>query len=103
MSEDHDGTLDGNERREVHPEEYDRAPRAPFTNPRTGQQQTCRLDPTKLDEFYDDPMTAAYGVDTGEFTNGWRKQDLADGCPHCKQEVIDNASEPDVMGRWELR
>lgn len=104
MSEDYDGTLDLNERRDAHPEEFEPpTPRAPFINPRTGKQQTCRLDPVKLDEFYDDPMTRSYGVDTGEFVNGWRKQELADGCPHCQQEVTENASEPDVMARWDMR
>lgn len=70
---------------------------------RTGTPRTCRLDPAKLDEFYDDPMTRAYGVDTGEFTNDWRRADVRDGCPWCKGDVVENLSEPDVLARWGLR
>lgn len=73
-----------------------------FVNTRTGTLQTCRLDPERLDAFYDDPCTAAYGVDTGEFVNDWRKRDLRDGCPHCRADVAENLSEPDVLTRWEL-
>jgi hypothetical protein len=48
-------------------------------------------------------MTTAYGVDTGEFVNDWRRQDLRDGCPFCRNEVVENASEPDVLRRMDLR
>lgn len=84
------------------PETEPSRPRS-FTNARTSVAQTCRLDPQALDMFYDDPMTSAYGVDTGEFVNDWRRKDIADGCPFCRQEVEDNLSEPDVMSRWGIR
>jgi hypothetical protein len=70
---------------------------------RHGRTRTCRLDPERLDAFHDDPMTTAYGVDTGEFVNDWRRQDLRDGCPFCRNEVVENASEPDVLRRMDLR
>ena len=68
-----------------------------------GKPRLCRLDPAKLEEFHDDPITQAYGVPTGDFINDWRKLDLRDGCPFCRAEVAENASEPDVMRRWEIR
>jgi hypothetical protein len=70
---------------------------------RDGKRRICRLAPHRLTQFYDDPMTHASGVDVGEFVNDWRKQDLRNGCPYCRTEVLENASEPDVMQRWELR
>lgn len=73
-----------------------------FRDRRTGRFRACRLSPSRLDAFYNDPMTTACGVDGGEFVNEWRKQDLRDGCPHCTADVTENASEPDVMRRWEL-
>lgn len=74
-----------------------------FRDKKTGRFRECRLSPRRLNAFYDDPMTDAYGVDTGEFVNDWRKQDIRDGCPRCRAEVIENASEPDVMARWGFR
>ena len=70
---------------------------------RHGVRRICRLAPDKMDAFYNDPMTAAYGVDTGEFVNGWRKLDVQAGCPYCRREVLENLSEPDVMERWDWR
>ena len=70
---------------------------------RRGRFRACRLSPSRLDAFYDDPMTRAYGVDTEEFVNEWRRQDLRAGCPRCRADVAENASEPDVLARWELR
>lgn len=67
-----------------------------------GRFRACRLSESRLAAFYDDPMTSAYGVDTGEFVNDWRKRDLRDGCPRCRAEVMENASEPDVLARFEM-
>lgn len=50
---------------------------------------------------YDDPMNAECGC-LGEIINMLRKKDLAAGCPTCRAEVMENASEPDVLRRWEL-
>lgn len=72
-----------------------------FVNKRTGEMQKCRLQ-EDAQALCDDPMTQAYGVDTSEFINEWRKMDLRDGCPRCQNDVMENASEPDVMARWDL-
>lgn len=72
-----------------------------FRNAKTGRFRACRL--AHLDDFYDDPMTVACGVDTSEFVNDWRKRDIREGCPRCRADVAENMSEPDVMARWELR
>lgn len=82
---------------------YDRVFPVPFSyRDRNGVRRICRLIPEKLDGLHNDPMTVAYGVDTGEFINQWRKRDIAEGCPYCLREVYDNLSEPDVLQRWEL-
>lgn len=70
---------------------------------KSGKRRTCRLDPSKLEEFHDDPITQAYGVPSADFINDWRKRDLRDGCPFCLAEAAENASEPDVLRRWEIR
>lgn len=57
----------------------------------------CRLETTE----WDDPIMEMSGC-SGEFANDFRKKDLRDGCPSCTGMVADNASEPDVMARWEL-
>lgn len=53
---------------------------------RFGILRTCRLDPAKLDAFYDDPITAASGC-AGEFVSEWRRQDVRAGCPFCRAEA----------------
>ena len=73
-----------------------------YHDPKTGRWKACRLSPTRLASLYDDPITVAYGVDTGEFVNDWRKQDLRDGCPYCLADAVENGSEPDVLRRWGL-
>lgn len=72
-------------------------PPTKFINKRTGKEQTCRLDSAD----WEDPIMEMSGC-AAEFANEWRKQDLRDGCPRCAGEVFDNASELDVMERWEL-
>ncbi len=64
-----------------------------------GRFRSCRIN--NLDRCADDPMN--YGAPMGDIYNDARKRDLRDGCPRCKAEVAENASEPDVMRRWELR
>lgn len=66
-----------------------------------GRFKACRLSPERLDAFYNDPMTEASGC-AGDFVNDWRKRDLREGCPRCRAEVMENASEPDVMARYGL-
>lgn len=80
---------------------YEREKRPAFHNKRTGRFQGCRLSDKRLTALFEDPMSD--GAPLGEFVNQWRKQDLRDGCPYCSGEVADNASEPDVMARWDLR
>jgi hypothetical protein len=70
-----------------------------FRNKRTGRFRACRL--SQLDALYNDPMSE--GAPLGDFVNDWRRQDLRDGCPRCRAEVIENLSEPDVMQRWGIR
>lgn len=82
----------------------DRVWYTPFSyRDRDGVKRVCRLAPDKMAAFYDDPMTVAYGVDTSEFVYDWRKKDIRLGCPYCRAEVMENASEPDVLQRWGLR
>jgi hypothetical protein len=63
-----------------------------------GRWQMCRLAATD----WDDPIMAMSGC-SGEFASDFRKRDVRDGCPFCRGEVKENASEPDVMARWGLR
>ena len=58
----------------------------------------CRI--VALERCADDPMNAYAPM--GDIYNAARKRDLHDGCPRCRGDVMDNASEPDVMARWEL-
>ena len=58
----------------------------------------CRM--RQFDE--PDPIMEASGC-SGEFANDWRRRDVRDGCPWCREEVLENASEPDVMRRWGYR
>lgn len=76
-------------------------PRWTFRSPRTGRFRACRLSPRRLQSLYDDPMSD--GAPLGDFTTDWRRADIRDGCPRCTQDVIENASEPDVMQRWGFR
>lgn len=69
-----------------------------FRNERANKWQRCRLEATD----WDDPIMHESGC-AGEFANDMRKQDLRDGCPFCTANVVENASEPDVMLRWEMR
>ena len=62
-----------------------------------GQWQRCRLASTD----WDDEIMRMSGC-AGEFANDFRKKDLRDGCTFCREEVGMNASEPDVMRRWDL-
>lgn len=74
-----------------------------FRHPRTGRFRPCRVEhfARTSDE---DPMTATIPGDVlGDLYNDLRKQDVRDGCPRCTQQVVDNASEPDVMHRWGYR
>ena len=66
---------------------------------RTGRFQACRVN-----QFCrsDDPMNAACGC-ADEIVNDLRKRDVREGCPVCTTDVIENASEPDVMQRWGYR
>lgn len=73
-----------------------------FRDPRTGRFRACRLSPASVDAFYSDPITAECGC-ADEIVNEWRKRDLRDGCPRCRADVVENASEPDVLRRWGLR
>lgn len=66
---------------------------------KTGRFRGCRI--AALDRCADDPMND--GAPMGDIYNDARKQDLRDGCPRCGEDVLENASEPDVMSRWELR
>ena len=66
-----------------------------FRNKKTGKWQQCRLASTE----WDDPIMEMSGC-AGEFANDFRKKDLQDGCPSCCGDVMENASEPDVMQRW---
>jgi hypothetical protein len=66
---------------------------------RNGKPRRCRI--ASLDESADDPMN--YGAPMGDIYNQARKDDLRDGCPECRADVLENASEPDVMSRWDLR
>lgn len=69
-----------------------------FRNKNTSEWQRCRLQSTE----WDDPIMEMSGC-AGEFANDFRKKDLRDGCPSCTGDVAENASEPDVMLRWDLR
>jgi hypothetical protein len=40
------------------------------------------------------------GAPVGEIANQMRRKDLGEGCPRCTEDMIENASEPDVMARW---
>ena len=64
---------------------------------KAGAWQQCRIAATE----WDDPMMRMSGC-SEEFSNDFRKKDLHDGCPWCTGDVMENASEPDVMRRWEL-
>lgn len=102
MDEFEDG-LEEFEAREAYAQEQEKRPPA-FRNKRTGRFQQCRL--VKLHESLENEAEQAmmdYSGCQGEFENDFRKRDLADGCPHCTESVIENASEPDVMARWDLR
>ena len=66
---------------------------------KSGTVRQCRID--QLDRCADDPMNE--GAPMGDIYNDARKRDLRDGCPKCTEDVIENASEPDVMRRWEIR
>lgn len=65
-----------------------------------GRFRACRL--SHVNEFLEDPMTEASGCGD-EFVEEWRKRDLREGCPRCREDVMENASEPDVLARWGLR
>jgi len=69
-----------------------------FINKRTNEWQQCRMESTA----WDDPIMQESGC-SGEFTNDFRRKDLHDGCPVCTSDVMENASEPDVMARWGFR
>lgn len=64
-----------------------------------GATRRCRI--AQLEDSADDPMND--GAPMGDIYNDARKRDLRDGCPRCKGDVAENASEPDVMERWGLR
>lgn len=73
-----------------------------FRDKKTGRFRACRV--TAFHNRPEDPMDAYAGADImGDVCNDLRKRDLRDGCPTCRAEVIENASEPDVMQRWGLR
>ena len=63
-----------------------------------GEWRRCRLASTD----WDDPTMAMSGC-SGEFANEFRRKDVADGCPRCCEELAENGSEPDVLGRWGYR
>ena len=69
-----------------------------FRNQSTGEWQRCRMESVDWDDAY---MTMS-GC-SSEFANDFRKKDLRDGCPRCSGDVLENASEPDVMSRWGLK
>lgn len=70
-------------------------------NPKTGRFKGCRV--AALERADDDPMTAAMGAPMGDFFRDARRRDVQEGCPRCTADVIENASEPDVMQRWGFR
>jgi hypothetical protein len=72
-----------------------------YRDKKTGQFRQCRV---KSFTHNDDPMNDYAGSDVcAEIANDLRKKDLRDGCTECRREVAENASEPDVMARWDLR
>lgn len=73
---------------------------AKFRN-KVGQFKACRVR-----RFFetDDPMNDYVPGDVlSDIANDLRKRDIREGCPRCRAEVEENASEPDVMQRWGLR
>lgn len=87
-----------------HPELCARAtyesPRWSFRDKRTGRFTACRVE-----SFADDdPRNAYVGGDViGEVVNDLRKRDVRHGCTKCREPVVANASEPDVMRQWGFR
>jgi hypothetical protein len=69
-----------------------------FRREDTFEWQRCRLASTD----WCDPIMEMSGC-AGEFARDFRRKDLRDGCPHCSESVLENASEPDVLARWGLR
>lgn len=69
-----------------------------FRNKGTQVWQRCRIQSTE----WDDPYMQESGC-SGEFYGDFLRRDVADGCPRCTGQVLDNASEPDVMQRWGYR
>lgn len=71
-----------------------------FRDKKTGRFRACRVRTFN----YDDPMNDYAGGDViGEIVNDLRKKDVRDGCPQCREELMENASEPDVLLRWGYR
>lgn len=60
-----------------------------------GRFKACRV--RSFD--YNDPITVMSGCG-GEISNMMRRKDLEEGCPWCLEELMENASEPDVLARW---
>ncbi len=66
---------------------------------KNGVKRRCRIE--QLENSADDPMNE--GAPMGDIYNSARKRDVRDGCPRCTDDVVENASEPDVMSRWGFR
>lgn len=81
------------------PEPEPTDPTTTFYVNRRGNRVVCRI--AALDACADDPMNDYAPM--GDIYNDARRADLRDGCPTCTADVVDNASEPDVMARWGLR
>ena len=61
----------------------------------TGRFKACRMRSAD----WDDPIMRYSGC-SGEFRSMFRYKDIQEGCPWCLEELMENASEPDVLARW---
>jgi len=74
---------------------------AAWRDGKTGRFRACRV---RAFQEIDDPMNEYVGGDViGELVNDMRRRDVRDGCPACRAEVLENASEPDVLARMGFR